>query len=125
MGTSTCPYSRISFARGLRVVKEFYANLGAAVDIASRSSGIVFRIVTLRVAESVKRTVQMYQSFTKMHIALPVQWQLRSRRQLAYMFQNDMPRTVSCKLQVYIEIGQCNLGQCETLVVFINNACSV
>ena len=30
-----------------------------------------------------KRTVQMYQSFTKMHIALPVQWQLRSRRQLA------------------------------------------
>ena len=102
------------------MVKEFYANLGADVDIASRSSGIVFRIVTLRVAESVKRTVQMYQSFTKMHIALPVQWQLRSRRQLAYLFQNDMPRTVSCKLQVYIEIGQC-----ETLVVFINNACSV
>ena len=87
-------------------VQEFHANLGAAVDIVSRSSAIVFRIVTLRVAESVKRTVQMCQSFSKMHIAVPVQWQLRSqRRQLSYMFQNDMHRTVSCKLQVYIEIG--------------------
>ena len=103
------------------MVKEFHANLGAAVDIASGGSGIVFRIVTLRVAESVKRTVQMCQSFSKMLIAVPVQWQLRSQRhQLAYMFQNDMPRTVSCKLQVYIEIGQC-----ETLVVVINNVCNV
>ena len=86
VGTSTCPYSKISFARGLRVVKEFHANLGAAVEIVYRSSGIVFRIVTLRVAEteSVKRTVQICQSFSKMHIAVPVQWQLRSqRRQLS------------------------------------------
>ena len=68
-----------------------------------------------------KRTVQMCQSFSKMHIAVPVQRQLRSqRRQLAYIFQNDMHRTVSCKLQVYIEIGQC-----ETLVVVINNVCNV
>ena len=59
--------------------------------------------------------------FSKMHIAVPVQWQLRSqRRQLAHMFQNDMHTTVSCKLQVYIEIGQC-----ETLVVVINNVCNV
>ena len=97
------------------MVREFHANLGAAVDIASRSSGIVFRIVTLRVAESAKRTVQVCQSFSKMHIAVPVQWQLRSQRhQLAYMFQNGMHRTISCKLQVYIEIDQC-----ETLVVVI------
>ena len=62
----------------------------------------------------------MCQGFSKMHIAVPVQWQLRSRCQLAYMFQNDMHRTVSCKLQVYIEIGKC-----ETLVVVINNVCNV
>ena len=102
------------------MVKEFHANFGAAVDIASRSSRIVFRIVMLRVAESVNRTVKMCQSFSKMHIAVPVQWQLRSqRRQLAYMFQITCTE-VSCKLQVYIEIGQC-----ETLVVVINNVCNV
>ena len=47
------------------MVIEFHANLGAVVDIASRSSGIVFRIVTLRVAESAKRSVQVCQSFSK------------------------------------------------------------
>ena len=74
--------------------------------------------VTLRVAESVKGTVQMCQSFSKMHITVPVQWQLRSqRRHLAYGKSGHV-RIVKVKptlTKVLLELG------CLYLAIIMNN----
>ena len=51
----------------------------------------------------------MCQSFSEMHIAVPVQWQLRSQRcQLSITFK------MTCTEQFHLNCVQ--RGQCETLV---------